>query len=437
MLNKISDFFKALFQKDSSLKIISILCAIMIWMFVSISLYPTIDKVIYNVPVTIDLENTRAQAEGLEVISMSDRNVTVSIRGERGQIGDLKSENLTAQIDVSNVNVPREYSLGMNIQSESGKSFDVIEITPPSVTVLFDRIISREFEIKPRTEGISIAAGYTGGDPVVTPEKVTITAPENTINSITDVYAEVQTEAELDTTYEFTTSELVLQNGNAIISNENKLISFDKTLFAVQVPVFVRKTLPLEVNIINAPENFDLEYFRKQLVFSIDELTIAAPNDKIRELTSLNIGTINMREVDKGSVFEFKTENFLTSDFDNLTQTDVVTVTCPSDGIAKKAIPIKGKDIQFVNKPAQFDFVPVASGMTLILVGDEKDIAELTAADITAQIDLIDFDMQEGDHKMAVDFLISSYSKVWFNGDNGIATPKIYVTATLKSPSED
>lgn len=140
-----------------------------------------------------------------------------------------------------------------------------------------------------------------------------------------------------------------------------------------------------------------------------------------------------MREVDVGSVFEFKAENFLPEDYENLTQIDTVTVTCPSEGISKKAIAIMGKDIQFVNKPAQFEFEPVASGMTLFVVGDSDQIAAISKEDLTAQIDLIDFDMQEGDHKMSVDFLISSYDKVWLNGDEGVATPKIYVTAKLIS----
>ena len=138
-----------------------------------------------------------------------------------------------------------------------------------------------------------------------------------------------------------------------------------------------------------------------------------------------------MREVDVGSVFEFKAENFLPEGYENLTQIDSVTVTCPSEGIKKKAIAIKGKDIQFVNKPAQFEFDPVSSGMTLYVVGDEEQIDSITRDDITAQIDLIDFDMQEGDHKMSVGFIISSYDKVWFNGGDGVATPKIIVNATI------
>ncbi|MBQ7782840.1 MAG: hypothetical protein IJ368_02630, partial [Oscillospiraceae bacterium] len=122
--------------------------------------------------------------------------------------------------------------------------------------------------------------------------------------------------------------------------------------------------------------------------------------------------------------------------YENLTQIDTVTVTCPSEKLSKKAIAIMGKDIQFVNKPAQFEFEPVASGMTLFVVGDEEQIAAISKEDLTAQIDLIDFNLQEGVHKMSVDFIISSYDKVWLNGDEGVATPKIYVNAMLSEAEE-
>ena len=424
------------FKNDKIIMILSILIAIGIWAVISINVYPTMEKVYYNVPVQISLENSYAEANQLSVMTSSAETVTVKLSGNRSQIGDIKAEDLTAQVDVSSVMLPRTYKLSMNIDCGKSAEFEVVSIDPPTVSVSFDKIISKELEITPQLENVRIAEGYMSGDAVVTPSTVTVTGPQDTVNSITKVCARVSPEKELDSTYEFTTDELILYNGNAVISNDNDLISFDKNSFAIQIPVFVRQTLPLEVNIINAPDKFDLDYFRSQLVFSLNEIDIAAPNDKIKELKSLNIGTINMREVDVGSVFEFKAENFLPEGYENLTQIDSVTVTCPSEGIKKKAIAIKGKDIQFVNKPAQFEFDPVSSGMTLYVVGDEEQIDSITRDDITAQIDLIDFDMQEGDHKMSVGFIISSYDKVWFNGGDGVATPKIIVNATI-SKSED
>lgn len=428
MFKKFSDKITELFRKDISLKIISIVLAIGVWAAVSITEYPIIETTFYNIPTTLSAEGTYAQANQLSAVNPPEQTVTVTISGERGKIGSLKAEDLTAWLDMSTVMLPREYNLPVKISCQTDAEFEVKSIEPSSVRVSFDKIVSREFTVTPLVENASVAAGYMSGDPIVTPSTVTVTGPQNTVGSITDVRVKVSPNRVLDSTYDFTSDEMILYNKNSVIA-DNSLLSFDKTGFSVQIPVFVRKTLPLDVDIINAPENFDVDYFRRQLIYSIDELTIAAPNDKINERESLSIGTINMREVDVGSRFEFRTENFLPEGYENLSQIDTITVTCPSEGIAKKPIVIMGKDIQFVNRPPQFDFTPVVSGITVSLVGDEEQIAEISSADITAQIDLFDFDMEEGDKNLPVDIIIFSYDKVWFSGKDGVATPKIYVTA--------
>ena len=428
MFKKLFENLKQALMRDRSLMVISLLIAIVIWIVVSITVYPTTDKTIYNVPVKIDLDGTYAQSQNLEVIEMSDETVTVQISGERAKIGSIKAEDLVANVSVTNVMMAREYDLRLDVQSLSGTEFEVKTITPSSVTVAFDKIVSKEFTIEPEVKDLRLASGYISGDPVVSPASVTITGPQDTINSITKVCAGVNPPENLSSTFETSAAELLLYKDSTLISDTSSLY-FDKTSFAVQIPVLVRQTLPLDVNIINAPANLDLSWFRSQLVFSAEELDLAAPGSRVKDIERLNIGTINMREVDAGSVFTFSAENFLPADYENLSNVDTVTVTCPSEDIAKKPLSIKGKDIQFINKPAQFEFTPVASGLTLFLVGDSTQLSELTGEDITAQIDLIDFDMQEGDHKMAVDFIISSYDRVWFTGDEGVATPKIYVTA--------
>ena len=436
-VNHFTEFIKGAFEKDNNLKIISIILATIIWMVVSITIYPTTERPVYNVPIEIILDGSYAESTQLDAISVSHDTVNITIAGKRGQIGDIKAEDLKAVVDVSKVLLPRQYDLTMNIECADNKAFEVVSIEPATVSVVFDKIISKEFEVTPVHKDVKIASGYMSNDAIISPDKVTISGPQDTINSITSVRAVVSNNVEIATTSEFITDELVLYNDNAIINDDNQLLSFSKSSFAVQIPVYVRQTLPLEVNIINAPANFDIEYFRSRLSFSIDKLNIAAPNDKIKDLTSLNIGTINMREVDVGSDFEFFTEDFLPDGYENLSQINSITVTCPKENIDRKRIAIMGNDIQFINKPAQFEFEPIASGMTLLLVGDKEQIAELSSFDITAQIDLIDFNMQEGDHKMPVDFIISSYNKVWFNGDEGIATPKIYVTAEYVPTTDD
>ncbi len=404
-------------------------------MFVSITIYPTVEKE-YIVPITVDLDGSYAQANQLEVMSVSTETITVKVSGNRGQIGDMTADDLLAQVDVSNVMLAKEYNLSVDIESLSNKEFEIVSINPSTVTVSFDKIISKEFDVEVDDTNVHIASGYMSGDATVTTGTITVTGPQDRINSITKVVLQVSTETEYDSTFEITSSDILLYNGSTLISNEDNLISFDKTSITVQIPVYVRQTLSLDVTITNAPDKFDVDAFKEQLVFSVDYIDIAAPNDKITEMTSITIGTINMREVDIGSEFTFSAADFLPDGYENLSEISSITVTCPSEGLSKKSIGIRKSNIQFINAPSGYDFEIITSGFTPIFVGSEESIEELTIADISAQIDLIDFDMQEGDHKMAVEFVILSYDDVWVIGENGVSTPKAVVTATLKEDTE-
>ena len=57
VLKKISSFFSRLFEKDVVVKITSIIAAIAIWFVISVSEYPIINEVVYNVPIKIVIVN--------------------------------------------------------------------------------------------------------------------------------------------------------------------------------------------------------------------------------------------------------------------------------------------------------------------------------------------------------------------------------------------
>ncbi|MBR4223971.1 MAG: hypothetical protein IKR73_04090, partial [Oscillospiraceae bacterium] len=249
------------------------------------------------------------------------------------------------------------------------------------------------------------------------------------MSGITGAYVVVSADEEVDKTCEYTTSEIILHRNDVNIAAEEGRYTFDNDQFRVIIPVYQRKTLPLDVNIVNAPEGFDVESFREQLVFSADKIDVASQDDKISQLTSLTIGTINMREVDAGSVFEFETGTFLPEGFDDLSNIEKVTVTCPSEGISKKPISIRGADIQYINNNTDYSLSTITSGLTLYVVGDSDQIEQINKSDISAQVDLASVELVEGVNRVSVDLVISSYDKVWFNGVDGVANPKIYVTA--------
>lgn len=435
VFNKIGNFFARLFEKDVFIKISSIIAAIVIWFGVTISEFPTINDVIYNVPVEIALRGTYAEANGFQPMALSSETVNVYITGARGQIGNLEPNELLAVASADEVMYAAEYNLPLEIECKTGKTFEVTRIDPPAVSVNFDRIVTKEVELIPMMTGIKAADGYIMGDQediIIVPNTISITGPAGVVDSITDAAVVIEENASLTGTTDFRTSSIRLMNGFSVISDESNSLTFDKSEFTVHVPVYARGTVSLDVQITNAPESFDVDWFKQMLEFSVSELEVAILGENTRD--SLDIGTIDMRKVDIGAEFTFSTDDFLPDGYQDLNEVHTVTVKCPSEGLARRTIHFTNSQIQLVNAPSQFEFNIITSGVTPIFVGPEESIEQLTYIDINPQIDMLNgFDMEEGSHKLPITFYIPSHSDVWCIGSDGVLSPRATIEATLKS----
>lgn len=442
IVKKVGIFFSRLFEKDVVVKITSLVAAIVIWFVISVSAYPTMKKPVYSVPVQIALEGTYADANGLQAMSVSAETVNIVVEGKREQVGNLTAEELVAVASAENVMYATEYNLPLEIRCSTGKEFEVESIEPSSVTVDFDEIISKEIELTPELSGISAADGYfiDGEDSViVVPNIITVTGPAEILKNVTKASAVVSEDVSLTKTEDFKTSAVKLYRGNAVVTDEDKeRLSFDKTDFTVHVPVFGKKTVKLNVRITNAPDSFNIDKFREQLELSVDEIEVAVPNELMNdnETEILDIGVIDMREVDIGKEFTFAVESFLPEGYLDRNEIGTVTVKCPTEGLVRRAIHITNPSIQLVNVPSRYDFKIVTSGVTPIFIGSEESMEKLTYIDIIAQVDMLNgLNVEDGESylKLPVTFSIPAFDDVWCIGtEDGALSPRATVQVKEK-----
>lgn len=436
---KVRNFFSRLFEKDVVIKITSIIAAIAIWFFISISEYPIINEIVYNVPVKIALEGTYADASGYQVMKQSIETVTVYLTGNRGEVGNIRAEDLQAVASAENVMYAMEYNLQLEIESLSDKKFEVTKIDPPVVNVAFDKIVTKEVSVNSEISGVNAAEGHIMGDNddiAVVPNKVSITGPAATVDEITQATVVIREDTMLTSTTDFKTNTIKLYSGKTAIEVDDDLIKYSNTDFTVHVPVYAKQTVKLDVRITNAPSSFDSEKFKEMLEFSVDELVVAVAEENTVERDAMDIGTIDMREVDIGTEFVFSTSDFLPNNYQDWNDVKTITVKCPSEGFVRRPIHITNPSIQLINAPSQYDFKIITSGVTPIFIGPEDTIKQLTQIDIVAQIDMLNaFDIEEGHCKLPVTFSIPTHDNVWCIGSEGALSPMATIQVTAKKNS--
>lgn len=435
-LKRISNFFSRLFEKDVVIKISSIIAAIIIWFTISVNQYPIINEIVYNVPVEIALEGTYAESSGYQAMSQSFETVTVYLTGNRGELGNISTEDLKAVASAENVMYAMEYNLPLEIESLSDKEFEVTKIDPPTLTVSFDKIITKEITVNSEISGINSAEGYimaASEDIAVVPNKVSVTGPAAIVDEITHASVIIREDTILTNTTDFKTNTIKLYNNSTEIIDENEMLSYNKSDFTVHIPIYAQQTVKLDVRITNAPSSFDVEKFKEKLEFSVDELVVAVADEMVVEREAMDIGTIDMREVVKDKVFTFTTDDFLPDNYQDWNDVKAITVKFPFEGYVDRPIHITNPSIQLINAPAQYDFKIVTSGVTPIFIGPEDKIEQLTYIDVIAQIDMLNtFDIEEGYCKLPVTFSIPAFDDVWCIGSEGVLSPMATIQVTAK-----
>lgn len=420
-LKNIKNYLLNSFNNNTAMIIYSIIIAILMWFVISITIYPTTPKTLSNIPLEIDITGTSAEENDLSVISASAKNVTVTIKGERSRIGSLTADDLIAKAVIENVNSAGEKSLNINVTGkDSDVKFEVTEIKPSKVDVMFDRIDTREYDLTVNAPNITAADGLymDKSEFKVNPSVIEITGPSKQLDSIDKAQVYVDTKQEINTAYTFHSKDVVLYDKNESKINTDNL-TFNSEDFTIDIPVYMQKELDFTYDLRYAPANFDISSLNIEL--NVDKISLASPNDELQNIDTWSIGSIPLYDLDWDFNKSFTIE--VPSNYKNLSNVSTVTAKLNQEGLAKKTVTVN--DISIINAPSNYDCTVNTYGLTFDIIGPEDDIAEITEKDILVSVDLLKYTVQSSNFTADATISFPKYDKVW-----AVGLQKVSVTAT-------
>lgn len=412
-VNFIKTKFADSFRNNTTIIIYSVVISVLIWVIISINVYPSTSQTLKNIPVTLNIEGTSAEANNLQVVSLDTETVDVMIQGERTDIGDLKASQLEANVIVDNVTSAGEYMLELEILRKDGEksAFTVEKMTPSYVNVTFDEYATKEVEVQADTPNISVASGYYKDSVVCTPATVEISGPKNQVDDITKLVVSVDDEMKLDNYYTAYSSDWKLYSDSGIV--DDKSIKVDETEFKIDIPVYMKKELELTYTLQNVPSYFDESSIEFEL--SPSSIVVTSPNKALLEQTTWHIGYIDLRNVTADSTFTFELE--LPSGYQNLSGDTTVTAKLKSDNLETKTF-ANMSNISIINAPSQYNISLMTKSISPVLIGPAEDIEKITDLDIVLEIDVSTIlPLQSGEeYSVNVNVLTPNYDHVWTLG---------------------
>ena len=262
---------------------LSIVLAILFWLYVREVEDPVMDGSVWNVPVELTGESILA-SQGLAVAEISDDFADFKVTAPASVLERLSRKNVTAIVDVSKC-VVGENTLHYTPKVAATINTDGVswvQQSPETITVRVEKLDSKVFNIDFSLRG-SVAKGYQAGTVAIEPETVTISGPVDQVSQVAKVAAVLEVN-ELSEQYAGNLP-LTLYNAKGEVLKDLVVTLVTESVYVV-LPVVVVKEIDLSVNLIDGGGAK-----QENTVYKIEpeSITVAGSAEAMEGLTELSL----------------------------------------------------------------------------------------------------------------------------------------------------
>lgn len=405
---------KGKFSGDIFLRVLSVVAAIVIWAVLSLTLYPQISNTITNVPVTVELDDTTAGEQGLSTINFDkDTKVTVTIKGMRYEIGDYSADDLKATVNLDKVTKAGTYDLDIHVQSRSGDDLTVVSVSPSKVEVTFDVIKTKTLKLNIKATGISPADGYSLDGVTLNKSDITVSGPQEKVDSIDSAAFEVDAVRELSDNYTTTNGKIAFYDADGNVIDDTNLTVTGADALSADFRIYEKKTLPLKVQFEGMPDNFNEEVLK--YVISEETIDVSAPIGTLGDMSELVVGSISLKSINLENAYSFPIK--LDSNIKNNSGVENVTVSFDNEGYTSKKFDLTSSNIHIKNVPSGIKVTVSTKNLNGVeIFGPESDINALKVANLSAVLDLNNTTLDSGTYTKEVTVYSPTNGNVWACG---------------------
>ena len=361
---------------------ISVLIAFGLWMYVITEVSPNSERTYLDIPVKMEGE-TLLRERNLIITGMSSTNVDLTLSGNRSDLNELNSSNITLKADMTKIYDPGVHKIDYDITypgNVASNAFNRENQYPDSITVTVERLIrNKEIPVNIVYQG-KAAEGYVvrRADAVLDNTHILVTGPESVVDQITQAVITVDLEGQTESisqNYRFT---LCNEDGEGVNS---ELITVNIEEVHMDLTIHRKKQVGLTVTVVpggGATEE-DVE-----LTLSIDSIQLSGSDIALQQVgDTINLGSINLGDYETASeiVFIIPVYEGVTNDSG---ETEV-KVKLAFRGLMTKEIDIT--EFLITGVPEGYEGKVITEKLTIKVRGRSELVSKLTAQDISARVD--------------------------------------------------
>ena len=361
---------------------LSAVIAFGLWVYVITVEKTDTTETYYNIPVVLEGESYLTD-RGLMLIEGQNPTVNMAIHGNRSDLNNINSNNITLVADLSRISEAGEVKLTYSYSFPGNVADNALSVQsrePSTVHLVIANRISKEVPVK---------INYTGEAPdpdkyMVDKENValdypmiTISGPEMVINQIDHAEIDVDLTEQTQSFIERYNYTLCDKDGNGV---DSAMVTTNASEVRMELKILRYKQVKLNCAVVNGG---GATQSTSKIVFDPEYITVSGNEQVLAGLNQINLGTINLGELHSATSLKF-----------NIVLPDGVTsLSGETEATAKVSFPDLATK-EFTLNTIIVDNVPegltaeLATKTLKITVRGPKDqISKMTASDITAVVD--------------------------------------------------
>ena len=321
-------------KNNSKIKIISLLSAMVLWMYVMAIVDPEETKLFENIPVTITNKNELNERD-LVIYPEQDLTTNIYVTGKLSNLKKVTKDDINVYGQINNP-LEGNNEIYLKVSTSQRVNYD---FKNPVMIVTLEKIISEDKSIKVDITG----SGKNNVDNIILQDnidKVSVSGPRSLVNKVKRVVGTVKVNGELNDFSQSIKLEPVDANGKVVEG-----IELEKDSVNVNITLLTQKTVPITLKLSDNGES-GVNYTMSQ-----NTVTIKGKKDIVDSINDIETQLVKLSEILPGTSKDI----YLQVPSGITIETKYITIKKNSEENAVAVYTYTAKDIEIRNNIENID----------------------------------------------------------------------------------
>ena len=367
-------------KNNSKIKIISLLSAMVLWMYVMAIVDPEETKLFENIPVTITNKNELNERD-LVIYPEQDLTTNIYVTGKLSNLKKVTKDDINVYGQINNP-LEGNNEIYLKVSTSQRVNYD---FKNPVMIVTLEKIISEDKSIKVDITG----SGKNNVDNIMLQDnidKVSVSGPRSLVNKVKRVVGTVKVNGELNDFSQSIKLEPVDANGKVVEG-----IELEKDSVNVNITLLTQKTVPITLKLSDNSES-GVNYTMSQ-----NTVTIKGKKDIVDSINDIETQPVKLSEISPGTSKDIylQVPNGITI------ETKYITIKKNSEENILEEYTYTAKDVEIRNNTENIDKSKIKIPNSInVSIEYLQSVGSINKDDIKLYIDLNEVSLEDNTCKI-------------------------------------